>query len=133
MERAGHLIGSLNRSSRVLTDEELVRAAWPLAVGPKIARYATVAGLVRTTVVVEVSDMVWQRQLNTLRSQIAGKLTAIVGPGIVDDLALRPMGQRRMAQQAETVRSGAVPDEADAIANPSLRRAYKISRKKASA
>ena len=133
MESAGRLIGKMNRASRVMTDDELVRAAWPLAVGKRIARYTAVVNLVRGCVVVEVEDMVWQRQLNTLRLQIVKNLTDIVGPGIVDDLALRPMTPKRMPQRAEFARRPASQDEADSIADPSLRRAYKLSRKKASA
>ena len=133
MESAGRLIGKLNRASQVMTDEELVRAAWPLAVGKTIVRYTAVAGLVRKCIVVEVEDMVWQRQLNTLRLQIVKNLTDVVGPGIVEDLALRPMTPKRMPQRAEIARRPESLDEADAIADPSLRRAYKLSRKKATA
>lgn len=134
MERAGRLIGQMNRASRIMTDEELVRAAWPLAVGNKITRYTAVAALVRKTVVVEVQDMIWQRQLNTLRQQIVKNIVDIVGPGIVDDLELRPMTPKRRPRRAETARREApLFDEADAIAAPSLRLVYKESRKKASA
>ncbi len=133
MEQAGRLIGKMNRASRVLSDEDLLRAAWPLAVGKRIARVTAVAGLVRGRLVVEVEDIVWQRQLNTLGSQIVKKLTEIVGPDIVEDLALRPMTPKRMPQRAEAARSQASLDEADSIAAPSLRLAYKLSRKKASA
>ena len=134
MERAGRTIGKLSRASQVMTNEDLARAAWPQAVGKKIAAYTAATALVRKCLVVEVQDMVWQRNLNTLRAQILKNLTAVLGPGIVEDLELRPMTPKRMPQRAESPRREAMPaDEADAIADPQLRRVYKISRKKASA
>jgi hypothetical protein len=92
--------------------------------------------LVRKTLVIEVQDMVWQKQLFTLRQQILKNLVDLAGPGIVETLEFRPMTPKRMPQRAETARSTAgstLFDEADAIADPHLRRVYKISRKKASA
>lgn len=134
MERAGRLIGKLNRDRRVMTDEQLAQAAWAQAVGKKIAAHTVAAKLVRKCLVVEVQDMVWQRQLNTLRGQILTNLRKVVGPDMIDDLELRPMTPRRQPQRAETARcDAAVYDEADAIADPQLRRVYKNSRQKASA
>ncbi len=134
MERAGRLLGKLNRSTQVLTGEELARAAWPQAVGKKIARYTAATGLVRKCLVVEVQDMVWQRQLNTLRWQILNNLKEVLGLGIVEDLELRPMTPRRMPQRADVPRQDVMPaDDADNIADPILRRMYKMTRKKATA
>lgn len=134
MERADRTIGKLSRARQVMTNEDIARAAWPQAVGKRIASYTAATALVRSCLVVEVQDMVWQRQLNTLRGQILKNLTAILGPGLVDDIELRPMTPRRMPQRADSPRREAIStDEADAIADPHLRRVYKISRKKASA
>jgi hypothetical protein len=134
MERAGRLIGKLNRAKHMLTDEELARAAWPQAVGKRIAVHTAVSRLVRKCLVVEVEDMIWQRQLNTLRSQIVKALSEVAGPGIVEDLELRPMTPKRIPQRAEVARRDlAPPDEADAIADPQMRRVYLNSRKKATA
>jgi hypothetical protein len=83
--------------------------------------------------VVEVQDMIWQRQLNTLSRQIVKNLTDIVGKGLITDVELRPMTPKRMAQRAEAPRQQPTSDEADAIADPMLRRGYRISRKKARA
>ncbi len=134
MESAGRLIGKLNRDRQVMTSEQLAQAAWPQAVGRKIAGYTFASKLVRKCLVIEVQDMVWQRQLNTLRSQILNNLRKVVGPDLVDDLAFRPMTPKRMPQRAETPRrADGTFDEADAIADPQLRRVYKISRQKATA
>lgn len=134
MEHAGRLIGNLNRAKHMLPDEDLARAAWPRAVGKKIAARTAVARLVRKTLVVEVEDMIWQRQINTLRPQIVQALSKVAGPGLVEDIELRPMTPRRVPQRADTARRDALPpDEADAIADPQLRRVYRMSRKKATA
>ena len=136
MERAGRLIGKLNRNRQLMTEEELARAAWAPAVGKKIASYTEAKSLVRGCLLVEVQDMVWQRQLNALSRQILKNLTDVIGPGIVEDISFRPMNApKRMPQRATTaVREAARPaDEADGIADPVLRRNYKISRNKATA
>ncbi len=133
MERAARLIGKMNRAREVFTPEELARAAWAQAVGKKIASNTAVTGLVRNRLIVEVRDMVWQRQLNPLRTHILKNLADILGPGIVTDLELRPMAPRRMPQRAETPRQIPSTDEAEAIADPQLRRMYRNLRKKATA
>ena len=134
MESAGRLIGKLNRAKRVLSDEDFARAAWPQAVGKKIAAHTSVAKLVRKTLVVEVEDMVWQRQINTLRPQIVAALAKVAGPSLVDDIELRPMTPRQEPKRAATARRElTAADEADSIADSQLRRLYKNSRKKATA
>lgn len=135
MERAGALLGKIKLPRNAVTPEDMARAAWRAAVGDKIAAHTTVVALVRTRLVIEVSDAVWQRQLNTLSGQIVRNLQAILGPGVVDDLDFRPeIAPRRSPQRSETASNAAgISDEADAIADLSLRRVYKISRKKATA
>jgi predicted nucleic acid-binding Zn ribbon protein len=135
MERAGRLIGRLNGARQVMTNEELARAAWPLAVGKKIASHTAAAALVRTCLVVEVQDIVWQKQLYTLRGQILKNLVDIVGKDVITDLELRPMTPKRQPQRSESARPQPALslDEADAIADPVLRRNYRVSRRKASA
>lgn len=135
MERAGALLGKIKLPRNAVTPEDMARAAWRAAVGDKIAAHTTVVALVRTRLVIEVSDAVWQRQLNTLCGQIVRNLQAILGPGVVEDLDFRPaIAPRRSPQRSETASNAAgISDEADAIADLSMRRVYKISRQKATA
>jgi hypothetical protein len=130
MERASSLVRKL--SGGMITGEQLALAAWPDAVGRKIALHTHAAKLVRTRLVVEVEDAVWQRQLFSLSKHIVSNLSRALGPGLVDDIEFRIVPRRREPALARA----SVPtmvDDADSIADPVLRGIYKLSRKKAQA
>jgi hypothetical protein len=129
MERAGKLIRKLKLPASAVSAEDMARAAWPLAVGKRIASQTRAAGLVRERLVVEVEDAIWQRQLWTLRGQILAKLSEILGAGAVGALEFRVTIPRRLPQREE--KAAAPADEAAGIQDPVLRRLYKIDRKKA--
>jgi hypothetical protein len=131
MERASKLIRGLRLPGDTISAEELACAAWPQAVGKKIAVHTRAAKLVRTRLVVEVEDRVWQRQLFALTGQIVRNLERHIGPGLVDDLEFRVLPRRREPQRAAESLPGLFRDEADAIADPVLRGIFKASRKKA--
>jgi predicted nucleic acid-binding Zn ribbon protein len=132
MERASRVITRLGSGGKTIDAEGVVRAAWPAAVGRKIAARARAARMVRTRLIVEVEDSVWRRQLFTLSGQILANLEKRLGRGVVEDLEFRVIPARREAQRAETAQPApAGSDEADQIADPVLRHIYKHSRKKA--
>lgn len=140
MERAARLIKNKKVSADLMTDEDLVRAAWPTAVGRIISSHTSRVRLVRATLVVEVEDVIWQRQLHGLRGQILGSLKRATGGCPVTDLEFRIGLQRRQPQRSESRESsasfalGATPrDESDDIRDPVLKKLYRLSRKKASA
>ncbi|MBI4876333.1 MAG: DUF721 domain-containing protein [Acidobacteria bacterium] len=128
MERAGRLIGKLRLCA---TPEELARAGWPVAVGQRIAAHSVAVALEGSRLLVEVEDAVWQRHLTTLQRQIVARMEAVVGPGVVSEIAFRPMVPRRLPRRED--RSARPADEADAIADPGFRRLYKVARRKATA
>ncbi|MCX6637264.1 MAG: DUF721 domain-containing protein [Acidobacteria bacterium] len=128
MERAGRLIGKLKLCA---TPEELARAAWPAAVGKRIAAHSAAVRLDGSCLVVEVEDTVWQGHLMALRSQIVKRMEEVLGSALVGRLAFWPMLPRRMPQREERVARRA--DEADDIADPEMRRLYKVARRKATA
>ena len=132
MERAGSLIRKLRLSSDVISGEQLALAAWPDAVGKRIATHTRAAKLVRTRLVVEVEDLVWQRNLFSLSRHILFNLQKHLGPGLVEDLEFRIVPRRRQPSVARAS-VPALLDEADAIADPVLRDLYRLSRKKAQA
>ncbi len=128
MERAAKAIARLNAGQ--LSPEQLALSAWATAVGKRLADRTNAKALVRTRLVIEVDDAVWQTQLYQLRHQILPRIAAVIGPGIVDDLEFRVATAipRRPPQSAPTLESG---DDADAILDPVMRLVYKQSRKKA--
>jgi|SRR4026208_444201 hypothetical protein len=128
MERAGKLIGKLKLPEGSITNEALACAAWPGAVGRKIAVHTHAARMVRSTLIIEVEDAVWQRQLFFLRHDIRKKIDDTIGAGIVEDVEFRVSPPRLGPQRA--LRSTPQPDEADGIVDPVLRRIYKTARKK---
>jgi hypothetical protein len=133
MERASRLIRSLCLPGETVNLEELVRNAWPVAVGRKIAVHTRATRMVRTRLLVEVEDAVWQRQLFALTPFVLKNLDKALGQGVVEDIEFRVMPLRREPQHAPRSAPGALfaPDEADRIADPVLRVIYKASRKKA--
>jgi predicted nucleic acid-binding Zn ribbon protein len=128
MERAARLIGKLKLCA---TPEELARAAWPVAVGKRIAAHASAAALDGRRLIVEVEDAVWQRNLKTLEPQIVRRMEEVLGSALVGTLSFRPMLARRMPQREE--RSARPADEAEAIPDVAMRHIYKVARRKATA
>jgi hypothetical protein len=101
MQRAASLLGKLKMPTGSGTPEERARAAWAVAAGPKIARHTLAVLLVRGTLVIEVSDIVWQRQLNTLRHFLLRNLAEILGEVLVTGIDFRSMPKRRGPQRAD--------------------------------
>jgi hypothetical protein len=136
MERASKLIRGLGLPGDTMTAEQLACAAWAAAVGKKVAIHTRAARMVRTRLIVEVEDIVWQRQLWALRTQILRNLDQHIGTGLVDDLEFRIVPRRREPQRALAAVAGGpsstpLLDEADGIADPVLRDIYRASRRKA--
>jgi hypothetical protein len=133
MERASKLIRGLRLSGDAISADELAIAAWPEAVGKKVAAHTRAARMVRSRLVVEVEDATWQRQLFALSRQILGKLEESLGHGLVEDVEFRVVPRRREPQRAQQAAPPLLADDADGIADPVMRGIYKASRKKAQA
>ena len=130
MERAGRLIGKLKSTKDLADPESRARAAWNLAAGKKIAEHTRVTSLVRNTLVVEVEDAVWQRQLNTLRHFLIRNLRTALGEALVTEIDFRPMPNipRRGPQQATANRTDA--PATTGIQDPVLGALYRQSQKR---
>jgi hypothetical protein len=133
MERLSKLISGLRLPGDMITPSDLACAAWPQAVGKRIAAHTRAAKLVRRRLVVEVEDRIWQQQLFVLSYHIVRNLERQLGPDIVEDLEFRVVPRRREPQRAVVSAAAVTADEADAIADPVLRGIYKASRTKARA
>ena len=125
MQRAGHLIGKMNLPPKLADAESRARAAWPAAAGLKVARHTQAVALVRNTLVVEVGDAVWQKQLNPLRHFLLRNLARELGETLVTQIDFRPMPKRREPQRAESARPK------DAIRDPVLALLYNRSKREA--
>ncbi|MGB9457581.1 MAG: DUF721 domain-containing protein [Bryobacteraceae bacterium] len=132
MERASKLIRGLRLPGGMITEGDLACAAWPQAVGKRIAAHTRAAKLVRRRLVVEVEDQIWQRQLFVLSYHIVRNLERQLGPDVVEDLEFRVVPRRREPQRAAQS-TPLTADEADSIADPVLRGLYKASRTRARA
>jgi Dna[CI] antecedent DciA-like protein len=124
MEKASRLFGKLKLSPGVADPETRARAAWAGAAGKKIAEHSRASGLVRGSLVVEVEDVIWQRQLNTLRHFLLRNLRDILGDQTVTDIDFRPMPRRMAPRKAATARP------ADGIQDPVLGLLYQESKKR---
>jgi hypothetical protein len=131
MERAGRLIAGLKIPAGSVSLEELARKAWPTAVGKRIASHTRAVSLTGGRLIVDVEDVIWQRQLRSLKGQILERLEAVLGDETVGNIEFRLAIPRRLPQRAE--RPTAVKDEADCIQDPVLRIIYIEARKNESA
>jgi hypothetical protein len=131
MERASKAIRRLRLSGEPVDEAQVACAAWAVSVGRKIAGHTRAARLVRTRLVVEVEDAIWQRQLFTLTPQILGKLEQGLGRGVVEQVEFRIVPPRREPQRAAAAMPALAADEASEIADPVLRSIYRASRKRA--
>ncbi|MBV8827806.1 MAG: DUF721 domain-containing protein [Acidobacteriaceae bacterium] len=134
MQRAARFIKNKNVSRELLTDDDLVRGIWTAAVGKAISAHANPSKIVRGTLIVEVEDAIWQKQLYALSSQIVDRVQKLLGTTNVTGVEFRIAIPRRQPGREELVREQpASTDEADRIQDPVLKRVYQISRKRASA
>jgi len=136
MQRASTLLRGLRLPGEPIEAEELACSAWAGAVGKKIAAHTRALRMVRTRLIVEVEDAIWQRQLFALSGHILRNLEKHLGQGIVDDLEFRIIPRRREPQRALNSAPGLAAiqnDEAETIADPVLRSIYRASRLKAQA
>ena len=129
MVRAGRVFGKMKLPAAVMSREEMMRAAWPAAVGKKIAEHTSAVVVAGSRLIVDVEDAVWQKHLLTLRGQIIANLNMALGDDSVTASDFRLAVPRRPPQIEERVATSL--DEAEQIADPVLRRLYRSSRKKA--
>lgn len=142
MERAAKFVRKNAYSNGIFTDDDFARAIWPQAVGKPIAAHTACLKLVRTTLVVEMEDAIWRKQLYPLTRQILDRVRKITGSDLVKDIDFRVAVPRRRPMRAQPLDSLAIlsansssspADEADSIQDPVLKKVYRLSRKKATA
>ncbi len=132
MERAGKLLGKVKLPKDAADPLVRIRAAWKNAAGKKIEEHTRVANLVRNTLVVEVEDMIWQRQLNALKHFIVRNLNEALGQAAVMDIDFRPMSPRmkpqRAAQHSSQPARTELPKRRNGLQDPVLDLLYQQSK-----
>ena len=133
MERAARLIQKSKASRQILTEDDVARAAWPIAVGKAIAARTSNLRMVRATLVVDVEDAIWQKQLHALTFQIVERLRKVTGNEAIQDVEFRIGIPRRQPQRAESPHSDTADSqrEDERIEDPVLRKLYRMSRRRA--
>jgi len=136
MNQASRIIARWDGASELISREKIACGSWKKAVGKKIAVRTRAVRLMGSTLVVEVEDDIWRKNLRSLRYQILRNLERAIGPEMVDDIQFvvvppRIPPGRAGAENLELVLE--TVDEADAIVDPGMRRIYKAARRKATA
>ena len=132
MERAARLFKNNKYSRQIIGDEDIVRGLWPAAVGKAIARHTGKMTVVRNTLVVEVEDAIWQKQLFCLSRQIVDRVQKLMGSTSIAEIEFRIGIPRRQPQRAESIHPFSL-DGAEGIQDPVLKKVYRLSRKRATA
>ena len=129
MQPVGELLPTIYRKlvREAVDEQSLLVALWPVVVGPKVAERTRAVRLYRQTLVVEAASPEWRRQLSSMTWEIVAKLNAATGKEVVTDVQFQVA--RRPPARAATA-AGLTRDEADAIADPHLRRLYRQSRQR---
>jgi len=106
----------------------LMRAAWPAAVGPELARRTELVGFDSGVLRVRVPDATWRRGLLRMRGEILGRLRAIAGRaaprslGFVEGpVAAAPAPAQAVAVSLAVEPPASVAEAAGSIADPELR------------
>jgi predicted nucleic acid-binding Zn ribbon protein len=140
MERAARVLRKSKQPRNLLNDDRTLEAVWPVAVGSTIARHTSRIRLVRTNLVVDAEDVIWQRQLRPLEFQILDRVRALLPDITIESVEFRVAIPRRQPQSAAATSSldpfampAPAPDEADRILDPVLKNVYQLSRRKATA
>lgn len=122
----------MNRSrclEKLENTTQRLQRCWSSAVGEHIATHSRVLLIRGKTVVITVDDATWKKQLDSMRSMIRERLSEISGVGSFQQLEFKVSPARRLPPKAQP---GPLftQDEADRIADPTLRKIYKSSRRK---
>ncbi len=134
MERAGRILSRLKAARGSLSASELAAAAWPTAVGLRLAAHTRVVGVHNGCLIAEAEDAVWQQNLSGLSAQILANLGRLLQAEAPREIEFRVGARRRPARRAESARDAGLFDrESSGIADPELDYLYRQSRRKAGA
>lgn len=131
MEPAIHVLNRSRSLEKLENVAQRLQRCWARAVGKRVAAHSRVLLLRGNTVVVTVDDAVWQKQLEQMRGMIRDRLAETSGIESIRQVEFR-VSPARIQPKAHTGPLLSL-DEADRIADPTLRKIYKSSRRKVQA
>lgn len=134
MHSASELLPRVYRKHvREAGDEEaILLALWPVVVGEKVAARTRPLRLFRDKLIVETVSGQWRKELAGIAYQIVDRLNDAAGKQIIKDVEFRLMAPPRARPPARATSAAAqADDEAVTIADPHLRRLYRLSRQRA--
>jgi predicted nucleic acid-binding Zn ribbon protein len=111
----------------------VAQAAWNHLAGEVLRQHTAVTDLQKQKLTVVVSDVIWQRQLESMSSQLIYRLNALLGKGTITFIEFRIDSEAlaaSYAKQEEPVPAEPQPlpvelvSAASSIQNPQLRRAF---------
>ena len=121
--------------------EAAARIAWKRAAGGPLCQHAVPFRLYHTTLIVAVSDAIWQRQMSALSGQLLSRLNGMLGQKTITFIEFRIDPKTVEAERAprQSIAGGesaesvlhSVPDEvtlaASSIQDDSLRRRFLLA------
>lgn len=69
--------------------EIAVKLAWTRAAGDGLRRHAIPFRLFRQTLVVSVADIIWQRQMQSMSTELISRINNLLGREVVEDIEFR--------------------------------------------
>ena len=69
--------------------EVAAKIAWTRAAGDGLRRHAIPFRLFRKTLVVSVADIIWQRQMQSMSSELISRINRLLGREVVEDIEFR--------------------------------------------
>ena len=70
-------------------NEAAAVAAWKHAIGDGLRQHTTALRLEGKTLIVAVRDAIWQKQLNTMKSQLLFRVNSILGQPLLNNIELK--------------------------------------------
>jgi hypothetical protein len=93
--------------------EVAAKLAWTRAAGEGLRRHAIPFRLYRTTLVVSVADVIWQKQMQSMGDELIARINRLLGRDIVEVIEFRidPITVERVRADSQTDRAQDNPRE----------------------
>jgi predicted nucleic acid-binding Zn ribbon protein len=91
LEAVGDILSRVLRSLEIdqRMNEARALAAWPEAVGPKIAANTRAVSMIRGRLLVEAKSPAWVQECTLLRVRFKGKINKLIGAEAVKDITFK--------------------------------------------